>query len=59
LIKAKFTSSASDYLFYNATSGGLYYEAGGATGSNAVEIAVIGVNNHPAALSAGDFKLVA
>lgn len=51
-------SSASDYLFYDNASGGLFYEAGGSTGSNAVEIAVIGVNNHPATLSAGDFKLV-
>jgi len=44
----------SDDLYYNAGSGGLYYDN---NGSN-VEIAVIGVNSHPTALSVGDFKLV-
>jgi autotransporter passenger strand-loop-strand repeat protein len=53
-------TSAMDYLYYNAHTGGLYYDAGGAGSSKSpMEIAVIGVNSHPAALSVGDFKLVA
>ncbi|MDD4914881.1 MAG: NF038122 family metalloprotease [Methylococcales bacterium] len=56
------TASASpmDYLYYNSHTGGLYYDAGGAgSPKSPVEIAIIGVNSHPAALSIGDFKLVA
>ena len=51
------STSASDYLYYNAANGGLYYAAEGSGGA-AVEIAVIGVNSHPAALSLGDFQLI-
>ena len=54
------STSATDYLYYNAHTGGLYYDAGGAGSiKSPVEIAVIGVNSHPASLSVGDFKLVA
>lgn len=53
---ASTAQSPSDYLYYNAGTGGLYYNAGT---SNPVEIAVIGVNSHPSALSLGDFKLIA
>ncbi len=52
-------TSSSDFIYYNDTTGGLYYEAGGSSGSSGVEFAVIGVNSHPTALSAGDFKVVA
>ena len=52
-------TSVMDDLYYNASNGGVYYEAGGNAGSGALEIAIIGGNNHPAALSAGDFKVVA
>jgi len=52
--------SSTDYLYYNANNGGLYYDADGSgTHSNGVEIAVIGVSSHPAALSVADFKLIA
>jgi hypothetical protein len=47
-------SGASDYLYYNAKTGGLYYDANGST----TEIAIVGASSHPAALSAGDFKLI-
>ena len=56
---ASAATSSSDYLFYNASTGGLYYDADGNGSSPAVEIAVVGVNSHPSALSIGDFKLVA
>jgi hypothetical protein len=37
----------------------VYYDAEGSANSKAaVEIAVVGVGSHPAALSLGDFKLV-
>ncbi len=50
--------SAQDYLYYVAGNGGLYYDAGGSTTPGAaVEIAVIGANSHPHALSPADFKL--
>ena len=50
--------SSSDFLYYNASNGGLYYDANGSNNtSHAIEIAVIGVNSHPAALSVGDFQL--
>lgn len=53
-------TGSSDFLYYNANTGGLYYDAHGSTTPNAaVEIALIGVNSHPAALSIGDFKLTA
>jgi hypothetical protein len=53
-------TSSTDYLYYNSTTGGLYYEANGSAGKLApVEIAIIGSSVHPAALSAGDFSLVA
>jgi len=53
-------TSVTDYLYYNAGNGGLYYDAdGSASHSNGVEIAVIGVSSHPATLSAADFKLIA
>jgi len=53
-------TSTTDYLYYNSSTGGLYYDAhGSATSNSAVEIAVVGVNNHPAALGLGDFKLTA
>jgi len=57
---ASTATSATDYLYYNAISGGLYYDADGSGNkSSGVEIAVIGVGSHPADLSLGDFKLVA
>jgi len=56
---ASHAGSPQDYLYYNANNGGLYYDAGGSVGGTYLEIAVIGVNNHPASLSLGDFKLVA
>ena len=53
-------TSPTDYLYYNAATGGLYYDANGSSTPNAaVEIAIIGTNSHPAALSVGDFQLVA
>jgi hypothetical protein len=53
------TTSPTDFIYYNDATGGLYYEAGGSSGSSGVEFAVVGVNSHPTALSAGDFKVVA
>jgi len=51
--------SPTDYLYYNAGTGGLYYAADGSNlGKSPVEIAIIGVDSHPAALSPGDFKLI-
>ncbi|MDD4915283.1 MAG: SMP-30/gluconolactonase/LRE family protein [Methylococcales bacterium] len=57
---ANFSNSAtadgsSDYLYYKAKTGGLYYDVNGVS----TEIAIIGVGNHPPALSAGDFRLIA
>jgi autotransporter passenger strand-loop-strand repeat protein len=53
-------TSPTDYLYYNAATGGLYYDANGSSTPNAaVEIAIIGTSSHPAALSIGDFQLVA
>jgi len=53
-------AGATDYLYYNAAGGGLYYDAQGSGNSAAaVEIAIIGSNSHPAALSVGDFSLIA
>jgi sugar lactone lactonase YvrE len=58
LSNAASPQSSSDFLYYNANNGGLYYDAYGSTNPNhAVEIAVIGINSHPAALSIGDFQL--
>ena len=52
-------TSATDYLYYNATTGGLYYAANGnSSASLPVEIAIVGSGTHPASLSAGDFQLV-
>ena len=57
---ASSATGVNDYLFYNANNGGVYYaDHGSAAGSSVTEIAVIGVNNHPATLSAGDFSLIA
>jgi len=52
-------SSPTDYLYYNASNGGLYYDANGSASGPAIEIAVIGLITHPAALSLGDFTLIA
>ena len=54
------STGGMNYLYYNAKNGGLYYDAD-ATGSHSsgVEIAVIGVDSHPTALSVADFKLIA
>jgi len=53
-------TSATDYLYYNSHNGGLYYDAAGSSShGNSMEIAVIGVSSHPAALGVVDFKLIA
>jgi len=53
-------AGATDYLYYNAGNGGLYYDAlGSGTPTAGVEIAVIGVSSHPADLTVADFKLIA
>jgi len=53
-------TSATDYLYYNSHTGGLYYDVHGSSSpSAAVEIAVVGVSSHPADLTLADFKLVA
>lgn len=48
------TGSGQTPLSYDAGNGGLYYN----TGKAVLEIAVIGVDGHPPALSLGDFRLV-
>ena len=54
---ASLSTGARDFLYYNAANGGVYYDAQPAVASTGVEIAVIGVNSHPDALSLADFKL--
>ena len=49
----------NDYLYYNASNGGVYYDANGSVSGPAVEIAVVGLTSHPTTLSLGDFTLVA
>ncbi len=49
-------TSHNDFLYYNKSNGGVYYDAHDA--SQAVEIAIVGLNSHPAALSVADFQLV-
>jgi hypothetical protein len=46
-------------LYYNASNGGLYYDADGNGAGKAHEIAVIGTasTGHPTALSVADFHL--
>jgi len=57
---ASAATGVTDYLYYNAANGGLYYDAHGASTPGAtVEIAVVGVGSHPADLSLADFKLLA
>ena len=52
-------NSASDYLIYMFTTGGLYYDADGNKGtSSPIEIAVIGSGGHPH-LALADIQLVA
>ena len=51
------TSSNGQHLLYNNTSGKLYYDADGAGEAAAVQIALIGVESHPA-VSSGDFLVV-
>ena len=56
---ASAATSATDYLFYNAANGGLYYDPDGSGSMQASLVAVVGVNSHPASLSLGDFSLTA
>jgi hypothetical protein len=50
-------ADANDYLIYNKTTGGLYYDDdGNGTEAVAVKIAVIGTITHPA-LTAADFMI--
>jgi hypothetical protein len=49
---------SKDYLYYNATNGGVYYDAHPTQSATGVEIAVVGVNTHPDALTLADFKLL-
>ena len=56
---ASVATSTTDYLFYDANNGGVYYDADGAGSVSApVEIAIVGLSNHPTAISVGDFALV-
>ncbi len=63
---ANFSNSAkptgiSDYLFYDAKNGGLYYDSRGSADVNlgsAVELAIVGSSVHPSQLSVGDFTLI-
>jgi hypothetical protein len=52
-------STPTNYLYYNASNGGLYYDADGNGAGKAHEIAVIGTasTGHPTALSVADFHL--
>ena len=50
---------STDYLYHNASNGGVYYDANGSTSGSAVEIAVIGLTTHPVGLTSGDFTLIA
>ena len=54
---ANTATSSIDYLYYQASTGEVFYAANG-NASSAIEIAVIGVNNHPEALAANDFRLI-
>ena len=58
---ANHSTGVNDYLYYDASNGGLYYaDHGSAAGSTVTEIAIIGGSQgHPSALSAGDFSLIA
>ncbi len=51
-------ASPNDYLYYDANTGGLYYDPNGSNPGAAVEIAIIGTNTHPASLSPADFTLL-
>lgn len=44
-----------DYLIYDSASGALSYDSDGKGDKAAVQFAVIGVNTHPASLTAADF----
>jgi Ca2+-binding RTX toxin-like protein len=48
-------AGANDFIIYNTSTGGLYYDAGGNTGAAAVEIALLAT--HPA-LTNADFAVV-
>ena len=52
-------TTPTDYLYYNASNGGVYYDANGSTNGPAVEIAVVGLTTHPVGLTLGDFTLIA
>jgi len=52
-------TTPTDYLYYNASNGGVYYDANGSTSGPAVEIAVVGLTTHPVGLTLGDFTLIA
>ena len=52
-------TTPTDYLYYNASNGGVYYDANGSTNGPAVEIAVAGLTTHPVGLTLGDFTLIA
>jgi hypothetical protein len=47
----------SDRIIYNTTSGALYYDADGSGNGAAVQIALMGLSNHPA-LTYQDFLIV-
>lgn len=51
-------TSNSQYLIYHPSTGELDYAVHGSTTTTPLEIAVIGINNHPAALVTGDFALI-
>jgi Ca2+-binding RTX toxin-like protein len=48
----------SDRFIYNTTSGALYYDADGAGGNSALQVAVMGLTTHPT-LACTDFFVVA
>ncbi|MGE4284428.1 MAG: M10 family metallopeptidase C-terminal domain-containing protein [Clostridia bacterium] len=54
------TSSAqdsNDYILYDASTGGLYYDADGSDSASAVQIAILGTTTHPS-ITYADFHVV-
>jgi Ca2+-binding RTX toxin-like protein len=50
-------NDASDRIVYNTSTGALYYDADGSGSSAAVQIALMGMSNHPT-LNYQDFFIV-